>query len=233
MTLETYDASYKLCQADLTFISSQLAFVNGDNLTSLALNDQSIKMLTRIDAGNANLTPLMVGTGNHIDMTDNDTLAFDNGLEGLKKSLKKEKGNKRLLAFASRFASFQAIIADKMKMPNLAEAYFNYAISICDEYDISGYKNSYYCFLAVLKASQGKRKEALETLEKAKMFISKDPITQKEDQLITFGYTGKVYGLLEDYKVSEDSYRKAFQIAKEIGTSQLIYTAEIGIRRSS
>jgi hypothetical protein len=221
------DASYKLCQAGLIWVDSHLAQTKGDILNFMSLNDKSLEIFSQVDSGNVILASLMVGVEYKIEITDNDTLAFTNGLEGLKKSLKKEEGNKRLAAFASRFSRFQAVTADKMKMPRLAEAYLKYAILICDQYDVPGYKNDHYSLLATLKASQGKKEEALEMLEKSKLFISEDPITQKEDLLTTTTREGKIYGLLGNYAMSGASYKESLQLVKELGITQLIYTAEL------
>ncbi|MBL8152466.1 MAG: tetratricopeptide repeat protein [Blastocatellia bacterium] len=221
------DASYKLCQAGLIWVNSQLAHINGNILDSMSLNEKSLEVFSQIDSGNIKLAPLMVGVEYQIETTDNDSLAFTNGLEGLKKSVKREEGNKRLAAFASRFAGFQGVTADKMKMPNLAEAYIKYAISICDQHDVPAYRVDYYTFLATLKASSEKTEEALSLLEKAKSFGSKDYMAQKEDLLATSIYKGKIHGLLGNYETSEASYREALELSKELGRNQLIYTAEI------
>jgi tetratricopeptide (TPR) repeat protein len=221
------DAGYKLCQAGLLWIDSQLAYTKGDTPNLISLNDKSVKLYSQIDCGNLNLAPLMVGIDYQVNITGSDTLAFSNALEGLAKSLKQEEGNKRLAAFAARFARFQTITAHKMNRSKLAEHYIRQAISIAELHNLITYRVEYYCILSALHAEQGNKGVSLELLNKAVNIASTDLTAQKDITMTIHTYKGKIYGLLKSYKTSEAAYKEALQLAKELGTTELIYTAEL------
>lgn len=223
------ESGYKLAEAQLVYIKSELAIFDENIAESITLSNKSLKLFSGLDSDILTLYPLMSLVVYQANSADNNLLSFKYGLEGLTKSIKKEEGNTKRAAFAARFSALQAIAAEKMSLFSVTQSYLNYGLTICTQYNLTVYPVELKCLLANLYASQGDRKRALLFLDEAKQLGEnfKDSIAKKEITLTISGYEGKVYGMLGNYNKSEASYKEAISIAKGMGTPNVLYSAEL------
>lgn len=221
----TERSSHKLSEAKFTFLKGEIANYKGNAAIANEFHTKSLKQLKSLSHTDFSFYPLYAVVGRQATIGDPEA-ALLQGSSALSRSFSLLNNSKVYASFGSIFAQFQGTAASNLGLETLSEAYLKLALKIAKEQKLNTYAVENQCLLAVLKATQGKKNEAFDLISKTYEFNSQDLQAQMVNQSMIFGYKGKVFGLLGNYTVAEDEYRKALEAMEKSQISNLLVYAQ-------
>ncbi|MBL8152416.1 MAG: hypothetical protein JNN15_21025, partial [Blastocatellia bacterium] len=205
---------YLFNYAQLLYSDGQLNVYERKEQEGLRKSIEALEIYQKVEAEKYALYPLLLIAQLHI-IADTNDLGFSRSIEGFRIS-----HTYNHTAFISQFLQAAGRAATGLNKPHLAEVYLRNAVEICDKNEMWSYGAIAKATLAAVIAQEGKTREAIQLIEKAKFVdLSKNVDAKAEKYFLmqVFSYEGKVQGLSKNYVKSEEAYRNFIAISQEFG----------------